>query len=244
MKTLRDSVYSTLRLIARHVEGFYPPLAVFFTVSFAIALVATVGFGLIAHAVDEGLTQSFDEYVLRWLFAHRTPALDNLMLDFTTLGSSTVMIVMTFVAATILWQTQHRGSVAILFIGNGGALILNWVLKAIFARPRPVVVAWLTQVHTTSFPSGHAMGSLICYGSIAYVTGRLAPEPRLRKTTWIGAGVIILAIGISRMYLGVHYPSDVVAGYIAGLAWLTFLPWSVAAIKFFARHRRMEAPRI
>ncbi|HUP88220.1 MAG TPA: phosphatase PAP2 family protein, partial [Longimicrobiales bacterium] len=198
-------------------------------------------FSGVAHAVHEGVTQSFDEAVLRWLYAHRSPTLDTVMLEITMLGEGPVQLLVVLVAALILYQLRKRASVATLLVGLVGGTILNALLKTTFARPRPMVVVALARVHTTSFPSGHAMSSLVTYGAIAYVTGRLVPEPRLRRTTWILAAILVLAIGISRMYLGVHYPSDVIAGYIAGLAWLAFLSWFITAIGFFAR-RRMEPP--
>ncbi|HUP88590.1 MAG TPA: hypothetical protein VM100_04545, partial [Longimicrobiales bacterium] len=83
MKVTRDALYTTLRMIGRHVEGFYPPLAAFLSVGFAIAIVAMLIFSGVAHAVHEGITQSFDEAVLRWLYTHRSPTLDVVMLEIT-----------------------------------------------------------------------------------------------------------------------------------------------------------------
>jgi undecaprenyl-diphosphatase len=95
----------------------------------------------------------------------------------------------------------------------------------------------LTDVHSPSFPSGHAMSAMVVYGSVAYLVGRLEPGPHLRLTTWAVATVVILGIGTSRMYLGVHYPSDVVGGFLAGLAWLAFLIAIMRALQFFAQRR-------
>jgi undecaprenyl-diphosphatase len=78
------------------------------------------------------------------------------------------------------------------------------------------------------------MTSMIVYGSVAYRVGRLEPTRRLRLTTWTLAALMIGLIGTSRMYLGVHYPSDIIAGYIGGIAWLAFVAASLAAVKFFA----------
>ncbi|MGH7449169.1 MAG: phosphatase PAP2 family protein [Longimicrobiales bacterium] len=80
-------------------------------------------------------------------------------------------------------------------------------------------------------------GALITYGTVAYLVGRLGQTARLRQATWICAGAVIVAIGISRMYLGVHYPSDVIAGFTAGLAWLAFVASSVPAVRYFAPRR-------
>jgi undecaprenyl-diphosphatase len=95
----------------------------------------------------------------------------------------------------------------------------------------------ITEVHSASFPSGHAMSSMVVYGSVAYLVARLEGKRGLKQTTWVVAALIILAIGVSRMYLGVHYPSDVIAGFIAGLAWLGFVVACMHALQFFAKRR-------
>ena len=242
MRIFRDPLHSTLRFIARHVEGFYPPLVAFVSAGFVFAVITTVVFGAIAHKVHEGDTQAFDVAVLQWFFHHRNATLDNVMLEITALGSATVVNVVMLITIALLWQTGHRKSLTVLVIGAIGGAILNAILKAFFNRPRPLIVTWVTQVHSTSFPSGHAMESLIVYGAIAYVIARLQPASRTRYAIWGGAALIIAAIGTSRMYLGVHYPSDVIAGYCAGLAWLAFLAGCMTAFRYFA-HRRMESPQ-
>jgi undecaprenyl-diphosphatase len=136
-----------------------------------------------------------------------------------------------------LWQTQHKWSVYLLMLGVLGGKLFNTLLKEFYERPRPSVVQWVTEVHSASFPSGHAMSSMVVYGSVAYLVGRLEARTRLRRTTWILAALVILAIGISRMYLGVHYPSDVIAGFVGGLAWLAFVVACMSALKFFAQRR-------
>jgi undecaprenyl-diphosphatase len=144
---------------------------------------------------------------------------------------------MVAVASAFLWLTRHRWSVSLLAIGYIGGWILNKVLKDSLGRPRPSVVEGVDIVHSLSFPSGHAMTSLIAYGAVAYLVARLEPKPVMRRFTWTLAVVIVLAIGTSRMYLGVHYPSDVLGGYLAGLAWLAFVASGVTAIRFFEPRR-------
>jgi undecaprenyl-diphosphatase len=85
------------------------------------------------------------------------------------------------------------------------------------------------------------MGAFIVYGTVAYLVARLEPTKRLRFATWFVAIAIIVAIGVSRMYLGVHYPSDVIAGFAAGLAWVAFVASSVTAVQFFAPRRPVTA---
>jgi undecaprenyl-diphosphatase len=234
---LWDALYSTLRFIARHVRGFYGAVAAFATVSFVVALGAVAVFASFAHIVSRGVTQNFDDKVLRWIEAHRTLFLDKVMLEVTVLGSGIVLLMIVVVASLFLWLTHHKWSVYILLTGVLGGQILNHALKGLFDRPRPSTVEWVTQVHSLSFPSGHAMTSMIAYGSVAYLVARLEPTTLLRTVTWIMTGLIIALIGISRMYLGVHYPSDVIAGYLGGIAWIGFIAASVAAVRYFASRR-------
>lgn len=220
---LGDAFYSTLRRIERHVGAFLGALTAFLTVGLVIALGCVAIFAIIANGVHAGVTQGLDENVLRWLAARRTPVLNQVMLEITTLGTTAVITVVVLTASAFLWHARDRWAVYVLLLGTATGMVLNGALKHYFERPRPSVVQWATTVHTTSFPSGHAMTSLIAYGAIALMLARLRPTPRLKRTTWLLTALLILIIGVSRMYLGVHYPSDVIAGYIAGLAWLAFL---------------------
>jgi undecaprenyl-diphosphatase len=234
---LPDALHSTLRWIARHVHGFFGALAAFVTVGIVVGAGAVAIFAMIASAVAEGLTQSLDERALRWFETNRSAVLDKVMLEITTLGTGVVLVMIVLVASVFLWQTQHKWSVYLLLLGVLGGKLLNTLLKTLYERPRPSVVQWITEVHSASFPSGHAMSSMVVYGSVAYLVGRLEPSAHLRRTTWTLAALVILAIGVSRMYLGVHYPSDIIAGFVGGLAWLAFVASSMTALKFFARRR-------
>ncbi|CAN5608815.1 hypothetical protein BH23GEM10_BH23GEM10_07660 [soil metagenome] len=237
MHGAKDALFAFLRLIARHVRSFWGAIAAFLTVGMSIGLGAAAVFAVFASFVERGVTQSFDERVLQWIETRRTPQLDEVMLEITSLGNGAVVILLIAVASIFLWLTHHRWSVYILLVGVFGGQIVNSTLKALFARERPSIVDAVDRVSSQSFPSGHAMAAMIVYGSIAYLVGRLEPTPRLRRATWAVAGLIILAIGISRMYLGVHYPSDIVAGFIGGLAWIAFVAASVTAVQFFAPRR-------
>jgi undecaprenyl-diphosphatase len=239
LSVLRDALYSTLRFIARHVRGFYGAIAAFLTIGAIVGLGASSAFIIFAAVVSGGATQRFDEGVLQWLNGFRTPFLDEAALEVTSLGNGMVLIVLVMVASVFLWQTHHRWSAYLLIIAALGGKFLNTVLKGWFGRPRPSVVDHIDAVHSLSFPSGHAMSSLIVYGSIAYLVARLEPTTALRRTTWALAALLILGIGVSRMYLGVHYPSDVLAGFVAGLAWLAFVSAGFTAVRFFA-YRRPE----
>ncbi|MBW3554755.1 MAG: phosphatase PAP2 family protein, partial [Gemmatimonadetes bacterium] len=228
-----DALYAFLRFIARHVRGAYGAVLTYLSFSFFIGLGAMWGFAAIADEVLKGTTQRFDEAVLSWVATHRTEFLDQLALEVTALGNSATLAVLVLVASSFLWLTHHRLSVALLFTALAGGGLLNWLLKDIFDRPRPDVVEWGTEVASASFPSGHAMSAMIAYASVAYLGGRLEPTRLMRALTWLFAALLILGIGGSRIYLGVHYPSDVVAGFIAGLAWLAFVVSGMTALRYF-----------
>lgn len=234
---MQKLLYTTLRFIARHVDGFFKAVGAFITIGLVVALVAGGLFAAVADEVMEGATQRFDEIVLTWFAQQRRPALDSFMHLMSMFGSAAVLATLILLASVFLWRTHHRWSVYLLLIGIGGAQILNLLLKAIFNRARPSIVTWETSVRTLSFPSGHAMSSVVAYGAAAYLVGRIAPTSLLRKILLVVAPLLILGIGISRMYLGVHYPTDVVAGFMAGAAWLGILIYGLTALRFFARRR-------
>lgn len=235
-----DALRGVLRFIARYIRGFYGAVVAYLSFSFFVAIAAVWGFAELTDEVLEGSTRRLDEVVLRWVEGHRTPFLDQVALEITALGNFTTLTVLILAVSVFLWLTRHRISVALLMIAVAGGAILNTLLKDIFDRPRPEVVEWGTQVSSASFPSGHSMAAFIAYGAVAYLGGRLEPTRTLRWTTWTMAGLIILSVGASRIYLGVHYPSDVIGGYIAGLAWLAFVIAGLTAIRFYARRRPGE----
>jgi membrane-associated phospholipid phosphatase len=233
----RRALYSILRFIAAHVRGFWSAFAAFVTLGIIIGAAAAAIFIGVAAVVAGGLTQGIDEAALRWLATHRSPAFDKLMLEATTLGDGIVIVMVVATTSVFLWLTHHRWSVFILVVGVIGGKVLNTALKLGYDRTRPSVVEAIDTVSSPSFPSGHAMGAMIAYGSVAYLVSRLEPTPRMRTATWLIAGALILLIGISRVYLGVHYPSDVIAGFLAGLAWLALVASSVTALGYFSPRR-------
>jgi undecaprenyl-diphosphatase len=237
VRRLDDALYSTLRFIARHVRGFWTGIVAFLGLALAAGAAATAVFALLATAVEAGVTERLDSRVLHWFADRRTPLMDIVMLEVTTLGNGLVLIMLVGTVSAFLWLTSHRWSVYLLIVGTVGGQLVNNMLKTIFGRPRPDAVPAVDEVLTLSFPSGHAMSAFIAYGSVAFLVGRLEPTRAMRRTTWALAAIIVLAIGISRIYLGVHYPTDVLAGFVAGLAWLLFVAASVKAVRFFGPRR-------
>jgi undecaprenyl-diphosphatase len=141
------------------------------------------------------------------------------------------------VSALFLWHTEHKHSAILLLAAVAGNILLNGVLKLAFHRARPTVFEWQTTAVSSSFPSGHAMSATVCYGTVAYLVSRLQRHRASRVVTLTGAVVLILLICATRLYLGVHYPSDVVGGIVVGLAWSGFCMALFEASLVLARRR-------
>lgn len=175
-------------------------------------------FAQIADEVLEQETQRFDESILLAIRKLHTPLGDRIMLGITFVGEPVFLLLICLVLATWLLYYHRRSQATTLGIAAVGAIGLNYLLKLIFGRTRPALWNRIVDVGQYSFPSGHAMISLVIYGFIGYL---LAKQFR-RWRGWIFAFTVILivAIGFSRLYLGVHWPTDVAAGYAAGIVWL------------------------
>ena len=160
--------------------------------------------------------------VIIWLVQYyASPFWDKIMLTFTAVGSAYCfgLIGMLLLGLLLYCRRWHEG--AVLSVCLGGSILLNLLLKNIFARPRPDVLPIVSAVGY-SFPSGHAMVALCFYGMSAYLLSRIFTHILSRIMIFLLFGILVMLIGISRIYLGVHYPSDVLAGYIAGATWLAF----------------------
>jgi undecaprenyl-diphosphatase len=199
-----------------------------------IAALAVWGFAEFADVVQEGATLEFDLAAMEWMEAHRIGLLDRFLLDVTALGTGLVVLTIVGVAALFLALTEHRYSAILLLVATGGGQLLSTILKLFYDRPRPSNVEALTHTMSTSFPSGHAMSAVIVYGTVAYLAARLQKSPLARAATMLAASIVILAIAASRVYLGVHYPSDVLAGTIVGAAWAAFCMAGLEAVRVFA----------
>lgn len=183
----------------------------------------------IADEVGEGQTRAFDRAVL---LAFRNPDnphdalgprwFEESVRDLTSLGSSAVLLLTTLAAAGyLILQRKGRALVLLLATTTGGAL-LTAALKMSFARPRPDLVPHLTVVQTASFPSGHAALSAMVYLTLSAILAQMATHWRLRAY-FVGVALFVtMIVGVTRVYTGVHYPSDVLAGWTLGLGWSTF----------------------
>jgi len=236
-----DPLFQLLRRTVIRAGSTIGGLGVFLVAGIIIAAIGTILFGKLAQTVMEGSTQAFDEALLRWLGRQHTPLMDSLMLEVTALGTGIVVMTIVGIAALFLSLTRHRYSALLLLAATAGGLFLNTALKFFFDRPRPQVFEWGTHAATSSFPSGHAMSAAIVYSTVAYLAARLHKRVWARWITLMIAAVIIILICASRMYLGVHYPSDVLAGATIGLAWAGFCMATLEAIQ---RYSQRGAPEI
>lgn len=234
---LWDLVFGTVRRISGVAKNFYATFGIFLLAGATIALGGTYAFAKFAGHVTSGSTQVFDEAVLGWVGKHRSPSLEPIILEITFLGTGTVTIAIVAVSAMFLWLTRHQYSAALLMISAIGGVLLNNILKVGFDRPRPQVFEWGSHALSSSFPSGHAMSAAAVYGTIAYLVARLQKRYIHRAVTLMAAGILILLIAGTRLYLGVHYPSDVFAGIIIGLAWAAFCMATLEASQVYAKRR-------
>lgn len=201
--------------------------------AFALTALTLLIIFKLGSEVMEGDTKAFDIAVLTRL-RHATEgdapwkaALRAVMLDVTALGdNATLVIVVAMAAGFLMLSQQHRLGILLVAASASGGLV-STALKLTFDRPRPDVVAHLTSFGTASFPSGHAMNSAVIYLTLAGLVARAVPTLRLRVYTLCCAVALTLSIGLSRLYLGVHWSTDVLAGWIAGAGWAV-LWWSIA----------------
>jgi undecaprenyl-diphosphatase len=237
---LWDLVFATVRSIGGVAHNFYTTFGIFILAGAAIALGGTYAFAKFAGHVTSGRTQAFDDAVLRWIGQYRSPALEPIMLEITFLGTGTVVIAVVAVSAMFLWLTRHQYSAALLLICAIGGVLLNHLLKVGFDRPRPQIFEWGSHALSSSFPSGHAMSAAAVYGTVAYLAARLQKRHFHRVLTLLAAGILIVLIAGTRLYLGVHYPSDVLAGIVIGLAWASFCMATLEAIQVYGKRRKPE----
>jgi membrane-associated phospholipid phosphatase len=178
-------------------------------------------FSQVAFAVTTGgPIVSLDGAVAVWLHSHATGFATDVLRAVTQLGGATVLLAVTIVAALVLLLKRRIAHAALMGAALVGGEGLNMALKAAFERPRPSFSEPLATAAGYSFPSGHAMVALTVYGALAFVTATRVKSRRAQVLIPVAAAVLVLAVGFSRLYLGVHYVSDVLAAYGAGIAWL------------------------
>jgi undecaprenyl-diphosphatase len=198
------------------------------------ACLALWAFIALAGEVMDGDTQALDSHILLALRSPLDPSrprgpawLEPAMLDLTSIGGPWVLgLVVVAVVGFLFLQTRYHSALVVLITSISGEFV-NQALKNVFQRPRPAIVPHLRAVIETSFPSGHAMESAIIYLTLGAMLMRLAESRMTKAYCLVMAIVVTLLVGISRVYLGVHYPTDVIGGWIFGFVWAS-LCWIVA----------------
>lgn len=186
----------------------------------AAAVAALFFFVWLTDEVLEGDTRLFDESVRNFVHGFAGPQLTALMNFFTFLGSTSFLIVLGACALIGFLLAGRRRAACIFAVTMLGATVLNFSLKLSFRRPRPLPYFDTPLPDSFSFPSGHALFSFCFYVMTAWLVTVRLEKPLPRIVVWSCALLLVIMIGLSRIYLGVHYPSDVVAGYAAALVWL------------------------
>ncbi|MFW6055825.1 MAG: phosphatase PAP2 family protein [Chloroflexota bacterium] len=180
-----------------------------------IAVSSAIAFVVVALGITEGTLDPLDEQLMLAIEDTRSPSLNTLMQTVTWAGSYAAAIVAVCLAF-LLWRVRGwRDSALRLAVAVGGAAAYNAPLKTLFARPRPEVIPAMASPETFSFPSGHTTIAVAFYGSLAVILWR-----RDCRTVPVALVMLTMIIGLSRIYLGVHYPSDVLGSLLLGTGWL------------------------
>jgi undecaprenyl-diphosphatase len=241
-QTESKALFRSLRDYVTQIE-FAVLLAVF-----VIAGGAWMFFAL-ANEVTEGETASFDTALLMALRTNPNdlgdpigpPGFEEMMRDLTALGGVAVLTLLTAgVVSFLLIQGKRHDAILVLVATGGGALLMT-VLKDLYGRPRPDLVPHGSYVTSSSFPSGHSMLSAAVYLTLGALIAQSLSQRRLKLFVMGSAILVTVLVGVSRVYLGVHWPTDVLAGWTVGAVWAAAC-WLVA--RWLQRHGQMEDDKV
>jgi undecaprenyl-diphosphatase len=222
-----------------------PPIEPFVLIMLALCAAALWGFIKTADAVFENETKSFDTWMLTALRDPTNPAdpigprwMQEAARDVSALGGYTWITFATLVVAGYLLidNKAHMSIFLVAAIASGA--LASMLLKHHYARPRPDLVPHLSQVYTSSFPSGHSMLAAVVYLTMGSLVASVISNRTLKVYVLAVAIALTGAVGMTRIYLGVHFPTDVLAGWLAGLVW-ALLCWLIA--RTLQRRGRVES---
>jgi undecaprenyl-diphosphatase len=183
---------------------------------------------------SNGNVQNFDESILRWVETLRTPFMNSMMLDITALGGLALTIVLGLLAVALFLLSRDALAAVHLIITSAGGFFISMWTKSLISRPRPSIIPQLIHASGFSYPSGHSITSAAIYLTMAILACRHFKSYPARIILLSLAGIMIALISFSRIYLGVHYPSDTMSGALLGLAW-ALITAALFAKSHFAR---------
>ena len=186
-----------------------------------------VGLGLLAMLVQDQEVNALDVYASPFVHSFASPAMDVLMTSASVLGSVPSLLLLAAATAVVALLRRRPGLAAIIAVASVGVIVVNELLKQVVARPRPKL-DWAAVFPDFSFPSGHTMDSIVVLAAIAFVAWALFGR-RVGVVATTVAIALALLIGVSRIYLGAHYLTDVIGGYLAGALWLIAVLWAFRA---------------
>jgi len=214
----------------------------FLTLSLPLGISAAVAslifFAWLSNEVLAGETRQFDEVTRAAVHHLASPTMTAIMRGISFTGSTIFLTTATIIMFIWFLTRRWRREGWLLGITMLGASILNTTLKLTFQRPRPEPFFDLLAPRTYSFPSGHSLASFCFYGALATVLTARIENKTINFVTWLIAGVMVLVIGLSRIYLGVHYTTDVLAGYAAALIWIAVIRF--LEMQLVRRRRKAE----
>lgn len=196
-----------------------------FSIPFIIGLISLLAFSFIAFIVSANKVVQFDHSVISFVQGFENSALTTVMKLLSFIGDTKSVIVLTILVIIFLYLVlKHRVELILFVVAIIGSAMLNQLLKYSFQRARPDLHR-LIEIDSYSFPSGHAMSAFTVYTIISFLLWRHIHSRAGRTILIIFSALMIVGIGLSRIYLGVHYPSDIIAGYFASGCWLGIVIW-------------------
>ena len=213
-------------------------LSLFLTLGMIAAIGTLVFLGWLTDQVFEGDMRQFDDVTRAAVHTFATPTL-TVFMRFMSFVGSTLFLTLATIAVIVWFAFRRWGREAKLFaLTMGGASLLVITLKLAFERPRPVPFFKLTAPETYSFPSGHSLASCCFFAGLAAILSGRVKRKRVRTIIWVVATLMFLLIGLSRIYLGVHYTTDVIAGFASALIWILVVRFVESEL--VKRRRRMK----
>ena len=221
------------------VPGRRAMLIALFVLAAGVALIASLTDAVFDFAAQfrrsSQPVQQLDQGVHDWCVTHRSPAANVFFLTITQLGSPVALSIAAILTAFLSWRRRRRMTAAFILFATATTWTIDVLLKHHYARARPLITQALAGAHGYSFPSGHALGSSCIVGMFAYLIVRSDRRMRTKVLSCLAALTFVTLVCWSRIYLGVHWVTDVLAGVALGVAWLCTLIGAREALMFARR---------